>query len=138
LFAERSYPAHGLTPSTARHFTLDSLNQLLGPDLRSDSLVDDVALVISELATNAIAANAATTVTVSVTIDDHQVRLAVFDDGTGVPEIQRPSDNTEGGRGLLMVDQLSHEWGVFPSEGGKQVWATFALPSPGGHHGPLA
>jgi signal transduction histidine kinase len=112
---------------------VDSLNQLTDPNLRPDSLIDDAALLITELVTNAVAASAATTVTVSLAIYDHHVRLAVFDDGTGVPAIQNPSTDTEGGRGLRIVQQLAHEWGVSPSKGGKEVWATFALTPPDGH-----
>jgi hypothetical protein len=33
------------------------------------------------------------------------------------------SDDTENGRGLLLVDTLSTRWGHFLHHGGKVVWA---------------
>jgi hypothetical protein len=51
--------------------------------------------------------------------------VAVYD---GLPRLLRlagdPGDlETEGGRGLLIVDQLATPWGVqHPSEGGKVIW----------------
>lgn len=34
------------------------------------------------------------------------------------------------GRGLLILDQLSNDWGVEPTEHGKTVWLTVGLRSP--------
>ena len=43
-----------------------------------------------------------------------------------------PTDRDTGGRGLLIVDSLSHVWGIDQAPaGGKIVWAEILLEEPG-------
>jgi anti-sigma regulatory factor (Ser/Thr protein kinase) len=39
-----------------------------------------------------------------------------------------PSGSVAGGRGLLLVEAISSDWGVSPHQGGKAVW--FRMPAP--------
>lgn len=55
---------------------------------------------------------------------DVPYRLEVEDSSPELP--QSPSEaNERGGRGLRIVETVSDDWGVIPSENGKTVWAEF-------------
>jgi hypothetical protein len=43
-----------------------------------------------------------------------------------MPSPCQPAPDDESGRGLLLVDALSHSWGVKPRQVGKTVWARVA------------
>ena len=90
-------------------------------------LSDDVELVVSELATNAML-HAQTAFRVSLHAFEKTLLLAV-EDGSSTGPLQvhaRPLDTH--GRGLDIVDLLSREWGVDALSGGrKSIWAEFSL-----------
>lgn len=89
-------------------------------------LVEDIRLVASELATNAMV-HARTPFTVTLSASDATVLLAVRDDSTSVPVKAAPQAMDMRGRGLLLVEQLSREWGASTDgDGSKSVWASFA------------
>ena len=81
----------------------------------------DIALVFSELVTNAILYGSGAS---SIVVDhhDHEVRLAVHDTSS-TPPVMRAEGNADGGFGLRIVDQLATSWGWEPTAVGKQVWA---------------
>ena len=85
-------------------------------------LCDDIALVVTELVVNAIR-HAGTDVTVSLTPITRGVRLEVSDGSTRPLRPRRAAGSDEGGRGLLLVDALSHRYGVEAEQRGKKVWA---------------
>ncbi len=89
-------------------------------------LVDDVRMVVSELATNSVL-HARTPFTVSLEQRAGVLELTCADDSAQVPRWQQADVVAGGGRGLHMVDHFSSSWGVRPGPaGGKSVWATFA------------
>ena len=88
-------------------------------------LVDDIEVVVSELATNAMA-HAHTPFTVILCAFDDTVVLEVSDASRTEPSliVARALDTT--GRGVAIVQALSRDWGVLPrASGGKSVWAEF-------------
>jgi anti-sigma regulatory factor (Ser/Thr protein kinase) len=100
------------------------------------SLTEDAELVVSELATNAVAATQAIE---SV----HPVRLWLFSDGSRTlimigdasPHPPRRIDpaatDTDFGRGLLLVEALSSNWGWYTTRKAgttKVVWAELHVP----------
>jgi len=94
------------------------------------ALTDSTELVVSELVTNAIqasrAAGLATPVRLWLLSDKAQVLVLVWDASPHPPVQADISDETENGRGLLLVEAVSQEWAwYFPAaeEGGKYVWA---------------
>lgn len=96
-------------------------------DLHLESLGDDLALVVSELVTNAVR-YADPPVELEIEAGESAVTVAVVDGTPGRP-VPRPSDDdAEGGRGLSLISHLATETGVRPSPPGKTVWA--ALPRP--------
>ncbi|MEP7025518.1 MAG: ATP-binding protein [Actinomycetota bacterium] len=95
-----------------------------------DDAIDDAALVITELLTNAIRHGSPLPgrwLQVSWDMDVESVEIAVSDGGSGTrPRATRPSLSALGGRGLEIVETLSDHWGVRPP--GTTVWAVLAAP----------
>src|SRR5512144_118320 len=90
-------------------------------------LVEDIRLVVSELATNAMV-HARTPFTVTLSAGDCTVLLAVQDGSTTVPVKAVPQVTDMRGRGLVLVEQLSREWGAnTDGAGSKSVWASFTI-----------
>ena len=92
-----------------------------------DSAVCDVALVISELFSNALRHAAplpGAQIRVAWQIEPVSVRVAVSDGGAPtVPELGEPGQGATGGRGLRIVERLSTKWGTSTDEDGTTVWA---------------
>jgi anti-sigma regulatory factor (Ser/Thr protein kinase) len=88
-------------------------------------LVDDVRLVVSELATNAMV-HAATPFTVLISAKGPAVTLTVEDGAAGAPGRKPQDEHATSGRGLAIVEEVSRSWGVATAEDGtKAVWASF-------------
>ncbi|MGN6636703.1 MAG: ATP-binding protein [Oryzihumus sp.] len=116
---ERVWPPEPISVSHTRQFLRETL------DLWSLQAVGDAAaVVLSELATNAVL-HARTDFTVRLSRPGRQaLRLSVTDGSTRLP--RRAEDLLHGpsGRGLRLIDALSAEWGAMLNGlGGKTVWA---------------
>jgi serine/threonine-protein kinase RsbW len=100
-------------------------------------VLDDVLLVLDELAVNALRHTRSGCeggrFLVRVRRDAHRVTVWVSDDGgPGEPRPCVPShldELAEGGRGLLTVAALAAEWAWDGDERGRTVWAAFSVPS---------
>jgi anti-sigma regulatory factor (Ser/Thr protein kinase) len=90
--------------------------------------MDEVDLVISETFTNAVihAGRRGTDVTVAVELRGSLLRLEVHDPDVRSLVTRKPSEWDDSGRGLLLVESLSHRWGVLPRTNGKVVFAEIA------------
>lgn len=113
----------------AGEFTLDSSPEsarsarALAKAVSAADIRDDVALVISELTSNARLHGEAP-ISVRVLESDQRVRVEVTDAGTSFPVRPRPSGEAMTGRGLRLVAAVSARWGVEPlGADGKVVWA---------------
>ncbi len=112
-------------PRTARLFTVRSL---LGWHLAP--LVSPACLVASELVTNAVV-HATSAVDFALSRADGRMQMTVRDHGAGrpMPRVDEADGDYLGGRGLLLVQQVTRGWGVFPAEdNGKTVWVVFDSP----------
>ena len=88
-------------------------------------LVDDLQLVVSELATNAMV-HAQTPFTVILWAVDDTVFLEVLDGEQAGPTLRAARGLDTSGRGVAIVHALSRNWGVDArASGGKSVWAQF-------------
>lgn len=88
---------------------------------------DDLAVVMSELVTNAIVhARSAPTITIR-RADDGYVRLEVRDGDPSPPVVRAPYDRHTRGHGLHIVEALSEEWGVEVDGDAKVVWCRVAV-----------
>lgn len=89
-------------------------------------LIDDVRLVVSELAGNAVR-HANSPFTVSLGRADRAVSVSVQDGSPGTPALLVPELLDTAGRGVFIVDLVSDDWGVTHAPGGgKSVWASFS------------
>ena len=117
--ASVSLPCAWESVRAARKWTDQQLRRLFE---RAYTAGEDAELVISELVTNCLRAEAHT---FSIAIEAHhsRVTLCTIDDAPGVPAPRsaRPTDDT--GRGLAIVEALSNQWGVRPGPHSKTVWA---------------
>jgi hypothetical protein len=136
--------------STARDFCLSTMRRW-GVQDRSD----DVAVVVSELLTNALRHGVPQTQTqlpdqaqaqpraqaragtpapsrwpvrLGLVQPGHFVLCAVADPSPRLPEPKEPDYLAESGRGLHVISALSDRWGcTAPTEAGKVVWALFSV-----------
>ena len=123
-------PSDVYSPSRARTWTERQL---------AHWSIDDqgvTTLLVSELVTNAVK-HARTTSTLTVAVATGMIEIGVTDHGPGrhlIPGqrgIELPGATTvlqETGRGLLIVDALSEDWGVSGNGTGKQVWLRRPVP----------
>ena len=123
----RSGPRHCIdladsvrSPARARQATAEMVSEL-----HLEPIGDELALVVSELVTNAVR-HAEPPVRLEIQADDDRVTVAVADGSPGRPTPRTAPDDAEGGRGLPMIDLLAAETGVRPSPPGKTVWAALA------------
>ena len=110
-------PADSSSPRRARQFVDEVLHRW-----QRDGAIDRVALIASELVTNAVF-HAQTEITVELTSEDGSVHVEVFDRGAGRPVFLDSQPDVPGGLGLPIVEALASSWGTRPREGGKGVWA---------------
>jgi anti-sigma regulatory factor (Ser/Thr protein kinase) len=104
--------------SAARRTVTDVLTEIDRGDL-----VDDAAIIVSELVTNAVL-HAGSQVHLSVFPHDGGVRIEVADVSSHLPRWSPVEDGATSGRGLILVNQLSSRWGAErTADGGKLVWA---------------
>ena len=91
----------------------------------------NLPLLVSELVTNACI-HGADPVTLRLEISSSRARVEVEDGVPELPDVLSPTDRDLGGRGLLIVESLSHGWGVErTATGGKVVWAEVLMEEPG-------
>jgi anti-sigma regulatory factor (Ser/Thr protein kinase) len=101
------------------------VRQLLDGELDPDAL-DTAELCVSELVTNAIL-HASTDVELSVTLARRRVRLAVRDQSSELPTLERHTRTASTGRGLAMVIAIADAWGIERHDHrGKTVWCELA------------
>ncbi|MEC4020401.1 ATP-binding protein [Streptomyces sp. H27-D2] len=94
-----------------------------------DDTRDAARLLISELVTNAVVHTDSEEIVCSAGLADTLLYLEVRDQGTaakGPPRRRDPGADAEDGRGLLIVTDVSEDFGVRArdNEAGHTIWAT--------------
>lgn len=108
----------------ARRFVVTALDRV------PEEQADDAALLTSELATNAVI-HANSRYTITVKRDGGRVRVEVADMAAGAARRCHYSPTSGTGRGLGMVEDLAHAWGVEEdAAGGKVVWFELVVTEP--------
>lgn len=83
---------------------------------------DDAALLVSELATNAVL-HARSEFTVRLQVDRGRIRVEVVDRNSRVPSFAVVPPDAHSGRGLMLVQALASAWGVEShADDGKTIW----------------
>jgi hypothetical protein len=110
-------PIDAGAPGLARAFLRESICKVHAP-LR----LEDAELLVTELVTNGLKFGAPPIVLRVECEAEEGLRVHVRDASTAVPTPRNPDVHEEGGRGLLLVDYISNDWGVSPLSDGKEVW----------------
>lgn len=121
MSTERTFANSVASIGRARRFAVDALRDA------DPEVVDAVAVMVSELATNSVR-HAASDFVVSVDCDAELIRVAVADAGDRLPSLRTPEPGEHSGRGLQIVRALADEWGVSENVAGpgKTVWFVLA------------
>ena len=124
-----SLPIEARSVVTARRFLREAL---IRHDVRTTGATaadaaESILLMTSELVANAVC-RSRTILRLGVEIDETTVRVSVVDDAPGRPTVGARADNATSGRGLILVDALSTNWGYFSRDGTKTVWFEKVLP----------
>ena len=112
-------------PADARRRVRDAIRSWQVPvDL------DAALLLTSELVTNAIrheAGQGAQPVMLAIASSRGRLRVDVHDTSRSLPAVAEVPADAETGRGLLLVETLSDEWGFYRTLAGKAVYFTLAF-----------
>ncbi|TDC60815.1 sensor histidine kinase [Actinomadura sp. GC306] len=107
-------------PAKARRYLTDRFRELG----HADDFVG--RLVVTELVTNSYKHVGTGHIIVRIFPDVRELLtvIEVWDESSALPVVQGEDDDAESGRGLLLMEQLVHDWGVRPlNEEGKITWA---------------
>lgn len=115
--AEVTLPGAPSSVPTARRFVESILTSWGRPETGWTA-----ALLVSELSANCTL-HARTEFTVRIELQEEQVRLQVTDGSLRAPAVRDYGTSATTGRGLRLVAELSHDWGVDLHDDGKTVWA---------------
>ncbi|MEV6740453.1 ATP-binding protein [Streptomyces sp. NPDC051104] len=114
-----SLPRVSASVPTCRHLVRETLT-----DWKLPEAVDAAELVVSELASNAVRHARHGEFRLKLQrLDGGRVRVAVIDKSRTLPVMCTAAADDVGGRGLALVDALSHAWGAERLPWGKRVWA---------------
>ncbi len=109
-------PALAESVPAARRFVTKALT-----DMDAAGASDDVAALVSELATNVVI-HARTPYTVSVSRAGDTVRVGVRDLSRAVPRRRAYGVDSTTGRGLRLIATMASDWGIDADSGGKAIW----------------
>ncbi len=107
---------------SARHFVTAAVAGL------PKEISDHAALMVSELATNAVK-HGGSDFEVLVERRPDELYVEIVDTGDGLPTVRRSLPQDSSGRGLHIVEALANTWGVRAASSGpgKTVWFTLSL-----------
>jgi len=96
------------------------------------AVIEDAELIVSELVTNAVSASedSGDPTEVRVFASNEALVIEVWDVSAGLPVKRDPSEDEPDGRGLMLIEALSSEWGAGKGpQGAKVVWARLQISS---------
>jgi anti-sigma regulatory factor (Ser/Thr protein kinase) len=99
-------------------------------------LGDTAELLASEIVTNAVQASARlrtagpAVIWVWIISDRVSMVIHVWDASPQMPVAQQAGLDDDGGRGLMLVRELSKDWGTYRKAGGKVVWVMITSADP--------
>jgi anti-sigma regulatory factor (Ser/Thr protein kinase) len=92
-------------------------------------IATEAPLVAAELTTNMVR-HARSDGCLRIELRGRMLTISVLDADLCPPRVRPPHERRDGGRGMVLIAELSQAWGWAPrAQGGKVVWATLAVPS---------
>lgn len=122
------FPAEASSAGQARRFVDATLRTW-----SCEALLEVATLLVSELVSNAVL-HAGTRIRVVLRMRGRRLRVEVHDGNARLPAQKHYSAMSATGRGLLMVERMSDDWGVAPATGGKSVWFELDLTAAPSRH----
>lgn len=133
-----AFAAMPSAPSLARHHAVAVLRKW---DLPSD-IIETTELLVSELVTNALNAcgtnpmpqeidgpDAVEGISLALRLLHDRLVMEVSDNDPNPPVPALAAADSESGRGLMLIQALTKEWGfAFPPAGGKIVYGVISVP----------
>ena len=117
---ELELPRSTSGPRTARHAITSLCDGRADPDV-----LEDVRLLVSELASNAVM-HGSGSVVLRASVEQDRLRVELVDQGSGFArQMHKHGVPRVGGWGLEFVEKLSDRWGV--REGSTHVWFELGL-----------
>ncbi len=114
-------PPEPSSATRARQLAREQLEASYPGDALGADTVETVALLVTELVTNAIL-HARTPFQLTLESRPGHVRICVEDASNEPPAVRRFESDAVTGRGLALVEQLASSWGVDTTPSGKVVW----------------
>jgi anti-sigma regulatory factor (Ser/Thr protein kinase) len=115
--ASADFPAELTSAGQARDFVGMLCRSWGVPDVLMEA-----EMVVTELVENAVR-HSGSECDVTVELGGDTLTIGVGDHGEQPPQLQHPRLDQSGGRGLLLVQTVSRDWGYRPTDDGKLVWA---------------
>lgn len=113
-------PPHPIAAEQAR-----TLTQILLDNWELNPLKDNTLLAVSELVTNALKQR--DVFLLALHRRGETALIEVTDTSLGLPTVKKANESDTNGRGLLLVEAVSDEWGLrYEENGRKTVWARIA------------
>ncbi|MEU9476525.1 amino acid permease [Streptomyces sp. NPDC048191] len=126
LLDRNRFAEWGVVPEPATVATVrTAVTKQLG-DWELDDLAFTTELIVSELVTNAIR-YVGGPIRVRL-IRDRTLICEVSDTGHTAPNLRHAASDEEGGRGLFIIAQMTHQWGTRYTRLGKTIWTEQDLP----------
>ncbi|MEV5408943.1 ATP-binding protein [Thermopolyspora sp. NPDC052614] len=134
LIAQAEFPGVPKSAAKARAFVRRAFISRYGTS------VEDAVLLVSELVGNAVRHSDSGRLpdgTVRVTLSAPRadlVRVEVCDDGSAADDLRprlNADQDSEGGRGLRLVDLLADKWGSHVQDHGRVVWFEMSVSATG-------
>jgi anti-sigma regulatory factor (Ser/Thr protein kinase) len=113
----RTFARDASTPAAVRRLVESTLT-----GWRATAVLDDVTIVASELTNNALL-HTGSDVTLSLSLTPALIRVSVGDGSPEIPAPGSPTERSNSGRGLHIVQALARRWGWDARPPGKVVWA---------------
>lgn len=117
--ADAQVPNRADSAPAARAFLVHLLDGWGVPD----QVIDEAALLTSELMANAVQ-HGSGLVNLTIDVRDGLLHVGVHDDAEGRPKARQAGVGSLGGRGLWIVQSVARDWGSDSNgaDGGKTVW----------------
>lgn len=119
---EVQLPCDPASARLARRLVTQTCQEWDIPEMAADAMV-----VASELVDNMVQ-HARSEGRLRLDLRRNRLTVAVTDADPGLPQLRVPGLRAAGGRGLVLVDKLSRNWGTAAQHGGgKVVWAVLTV-----------